>query len=106
LGLYVCYFARTVVLAIDVRLVQIRCRVAGNNDVGQREQFVIGGQRFRISDVAGGQREPASAEPYPYCLIAFDKECCESSRDAPTATAVGPTWPPSRGERVLPTSLP
>jgi hypothetical protein len=61
--------------------------VAGNNDVGQREQFVIGGQRFQIGDVAGGHREPTSDEPYPNCFIAFDKECCESSSGAPMATA-------------------
>ena len=49
---------------------------------------MIGGQQFRISDVEGGTGKLA-CDHYPKTLIqiVFDRECCESSRNAPTATA-------------------
>ena len=41
-------------LAVDIGLVGVRRRVTGNDDVGQREQFVIGGQRLGIGDIQSG----------------------------------------------------
>lgn len=38
----VCDFARGVVLAVDAGLIGIRRGVAGGDDVGQREEIMIG----------------------------------------------------------------
>src|SRR5712692_8440474 len=51
---HVCDFARGVGLALDVGFVGVRCRVASDDDVGKREDFMVGGQRFRVSDIEGG----------------------------------------------------
>ena len=48
-GEHVGDFARRMGLAVDVRFVRVGCGVASNDHIRQREQFMIGRQRFRSS---------------------------------------------------------